>query len=89
MYKKVASNQERGVQLVWDEKNQAKLAFGVYHSIDQSSAIKAKVSNSGQIGLAYIYQYRPGVKCSISSMLEAKNLMSGGHKLGFGLTFED
>ncbi|KAJ6220989.1 hypothetical protein RDWZM_006801 [Blomia tropicalis] len=87
-FKTVSGSEERGMQLSWDEKGQAKLVFGVKYNIDGASSIKAKVNSGGQIGLSYIYQYRAGIKCSLSTQLEAKNLMTGGHKMGFGLQFD-
>lgn len=74
--------------MAWGGEGGAKISYAIQQTLDGSSTLKAKLNSVGQLGLAYIYQYQPGVKVSISSMVEAKNLFTGGHKIGLGLTFE-
>ena len=49
---------------------------------------KAKVNHNGQIGLGYSQKLRDGVKIGFSSLIEARNINGGGHKLGLSLDFE-
>lgn len=49
---------------------------------------QAKVNNQGQVGVAYTQNLRTGVKLSLSSLIEGKNINAGGHKLGASITFD-
>ena len=46
------------------------------------------MNHNGQIGLGYSQNLRDGVKLSLSSLIEARNMSTGGHKLGLALDFE-
>ena len=52
------------------------------------SVVQAKVNHNGQIGLGYSQNLRDGVKLSLSSLIEARNISTGGHKIGLALDFE-
>ena len=87
IYKQINPSVERGIQLRLNDKKETSLVFAMKHTIDDSSSLKAKLNNNGMLDMAYLYQYKTGVKCSISAQVEAKNLFNGGHKLGFGVLF--
>lgn len=46
------------------------------------------MNSAGEIGLAYTHTVRPGLKFSLSSLCPAKQIMSGGHKIGLGIELE-
>ncbi|GAB5566704.1 voltage-dependent anion-selective channel protein 1 [Prionailurus iriomotensis] len=48
----------------------------------------AKVNNSSLIGLGYTQTLKPGIKLTLSALLDGKNVNAGGHKLGLGLEFQ-
>src|SRR6218665_113555 len=70
IFKRINDSVERGIQLHLDDKKHTTLAFAMKHTIDNSSALKAKLNSAGMIDLAYLYQYKAGVKCSISAQVE-------------------
>ena len=49
---------------------------------------QAKVNNSSLIGLGYTQTLKPGIKLTLSALLDGKNVNAGGHKLGLGLEFQ-
>ena len=46
------------------------------------------MSNSSLVGLAFTQQLRDGIKVTLSSQIDTKNLNQGGHKIGLGLDFQ-
>ena len=51
------------------------------------SALFRQINNAGHLGVSYAQNLRPGVKMTLSSLIDAKNFNAGGHKLGLGLEF--
>lgn len=43
------------------------------------------MNNTSLVGLAYTQCLREGVKVTLSSQIDTKNLNQGGHKIGLGL----
>ncbi|KAF6112207.1 voltage dependent anion channel 2 [Phyllostomus discolor] len=48
----------------------------------------AKVNNSSLIGVGYTQTLRPGVKLTLSALVDGKSINAGGHKLGLALELE-
>lgn len=89
LYQKLSSNLETGVNLSWTNgSNATSFALATKLAIDADTTVSAKVDNGAKIGLAYAQSLRPGVKLTISSLVDAKNFNAGGHTLGLGLEFE-
>ncbi|KAK3102548.1 hypothetical protein FSP39_012101 [Pinctada imbricata] len=89
VYHKVNKDLEAGVNLSWSSgNNSTMLGLGAKYKLDKDSSLVAKVNNSSQIGLGYTTKLRDGVKLTVSSLVEGKNLNSGGHKVGLGVEFE-
>jgi len=88
LFQKVNDDLSLGVQLGWT-KGDSSASFGVAskYQIDGDSSCVAKVSNSGHMGLGYSHQLKPGVKLTLSSLIDSKNFADGGHKIGLGLEF--
>ena len=55
---------------------------------DNVLTFQAKVNNLGQVGVSYSQSIRDGVKLTLSTLVEGRNLNAGGHKLGVALDFE-
>ncbi|XP_039235161.1 voltage-dependent anion-selective channel protein 2 isoform X1 [Pipra filicauda] len=49
---------------------------------------QAKVNNSSLVGVGYTQTLRPGVKLTLSALIDGKSINAGGHKLGLGLELE-
>ncbi|XP_078577915.1 non-selective voltage-gated ion channel VDAC2-like isoform X2 [Branchiostoma floridae x Branchiostoma japonicum] len=89
IYQKVNNNLETGVNLAWTAgSNNTRFGLAAKYTIDSKSSFRAKVNNSSQIGLGYTQEVRPGVKVTLSTLLDGKNFNQGGHKLGLGLDLE-
>jgi hypothetical protein len=89
IYQRVNSQLELGVSLGWSSvKNQTRLALASKYKLDKLATVQAKVDNMSQVGLSYTQQLRDGVKLTVSSLVDGKNINGVGHKLGFGLELE-
>ncbi|XP_054245401.1 voltage-dependent anion-selective channel protein 1 isoform X6 [Indicator indicator] len=89
IYQKVNNKLETAVQLAWTAGN-SNTRFGIAakYQIDPDASFCAKVNNSSLIGLGYTQILKPGIKMTLSALLDGKNVNAGGHKLGLGLEFE-
>ena len=47
--------------------------------------LQAKLDNGLRLGISYVQNLRPGIQLTMSSLLNAKSLENGGHKLGLSL----
>jgi len=89
LFQKVNGDLSLGVQLGWT-KGDSSATFGVAtkYQIDADSSCVAKVSNNGHIGCGYTHQLKPGVKITISSLVDAKSWADANHNTGLSLEFE-
>ncbi|KAH9465021.1 hypothetical protein PSHT_08696 [Puccinia striiformis] len=101
-YHKVNRDVEAGAKAIYDSKSSSKnisLEVGTRAYLDNASFIKAKINNTGILGLGYTQALRPGVKVSFGLALDTQQVSgtaandekSGGlnaHKVGASLTFE-
>ncbi|XP_016410907.1 voltage-dependent anion-selective channel protein 1 [Sinocyclocheilus rhinocerous] len=89
IYQKVNDNLETAVNLAWTTGN-SNTRFGIAakYQIDADASFSAKVNNSSLVGLGYTQTLKPGIKLTLSALLDGKNVNAGGHKLGLGLEFE-
>lgn len=89
LFQKVSPALSTGVQLAWSQgSNATSFALASKYAVDKNSTIASKINNDAQIGLSYAQSIRPGVKLTLSTMLEGKNLSAGSHQVGVGLDFE-
>uniref|UniRef100_A0A6Q2XJ36 Non-selective voltage-gated ion channel VDAC2 n=1 Tax=Esox lucius TaxID=8010 RepID=A0A6Q2XJ36_ESOLU len=49
---------------------------------------QAKVNNASLVGVGYTQALRPGMKLTLSALVDGKSINAGGHKLGLGLELE-
>jgi len=89
LFQKVSPALSTGVQLAWSQGAAAtSFALASKYAIDGDSSIATKINNDAQIGLSYAQSLRPGIKMTLSTLIEGKNFNAGGHQVGFGLDFE-
>jgi len=89
LFQKVSDDLSIAVQLAWTA-GQNSTSFGVAskYSLGPDASISTKVSNSGLLGCGYSHSLSKGVKLTLSTLIDGKNLNSGGHKMGLGVEFE-
>lgn len=89
IHHKVNENLDAAVSLAWMSGSGAStFAVGTKYSFDEDNSLSAKVNNSGHVGIGYTQKLRDGIKLTVSCLIDAKNINSGGHKLGLGLELE-
>ncbi|TRY76128.1 hypothetical protein DNTS_025518 [Danionella cerebrum] len=89
VYQRLNKDLETAVNLAWTTgNNNTRFGIAAKYTLDSSSSISAKVNNSSMLGIGYTQTLRPGVKLTLSALLDGKNVNSGGHKLGLGLDLE-
>jgi len=87
VFQKVNSDLDLGIQMSWTQgTNATVLGLAAKYTMDKDSSFNAKVNNQGHLGLGYSHNLRPGVKLTLSTMLEGLN--AGGRKIGAGLEFD-
>ncbi|KAK7826872.1 hypothetical protein U0070_026468 [Myodes glareolus] len=89
IYLKVNKKLETAVNLVWIVEN-SNTCFGVAakYQVDPDACFSAKVNNSSLIGLGYTQTFKPGIKLTLSALLDGENVNAGSHKLDLGLEFQ-
>ncbi|KAL6475806.1 hypothetical protein MHYP_G00168460 [Metynnis hypsauchen] len=89
VYQKVNGNLETAVNLAWTAgNNSTRFGIAAKYQLDSSASISAKVNNSSLVGVGYTQTLRPGVKLTLSALVDGKSFNAGGHKLGLGLELE-
>nr|XP_061800072.1 voltage-dependent anion-selective channel protein 2-like isoform X5 [Nerophis lumbriciformis] len=80
-----------GYQMAFDTAKsklvQNNFALG-YKAGDFQLHTNAKVNNASLIGVGYTQSLRPGVKVTLSALVDGKNFNAGGHKVGMGFELE-
>lgn len=89
VYQRINDRLETGVQLGWAAgSNHTHLALASKYQLDPQTVAAVKVNNACQVFLSFQQFLRAGVKLTLSALFEARNLNSGGHKVGLGLELE-
>ncbi|XP_077376829.1 voltage-dependent anion-selective channel protein 3 isoform X1 [Festucalex cinctus] len=85
IYQKVNSNMETAVHLAWTAgSNNTLFGLGAKYQLDKDSSLSAKVNNTCLVGVGYTQTLRPGIKLTLSALIDGKNVNGGGHKMGLG-----
>jgi len=89
LYQKVNSDLAIAVQLAWTKgENSTNFAVASKYALSSDASLSTKLSNNGMVGCSYSHALTPGVKVTLSSLVDGKNLNNGGnHKMGIGLEF--
>lgn len=89
IYQKVNSNMETAVHLAWTAgSNNTRFGIGAKYQLDKDASLSAKVNNACLVGVGYTQTLRPGVKLTLSALVDGKNVNGGGHKVGMGFELE-
>ncbi|KAM9394477.1 voltage-dependent anion-selective channel protein 3 isoform 2-T2 [Pholidichthys leucotaenia] len=89
IYQKVNSNLETAVNLAWTAgSNNTRFGLGAKYQLDKDSSLSAKVNDALLVGVGYTQTLRPGVKLTLSALIDGKNVHGGGHKMGLGFDVE-
>uniref|UniRef100_A0A8C1KLQ7 Non-selective voltage-gated ion channel VDAC3 n=1 Tax=Cyprinus carpio TaxID=7962 RepID=A0A8C1KLQ7_CYPCA len=89
IYQKVNGQLETAVNLSWTAgSNNTRFGIAAKYQLDKDSSISAKVNNASLVGIGYTQSLRPGVKLTLSTLIDAKNFNAGGHKVGMGFELE-
>ncbi|XP_029365464.1 voltage-dependent anion-selective channel protein 3 isoform X1 [Echeneis naucrates] len=89
IYQKVSSKLETAVHLAWTAgSNNTRFGIGAKYQLDKDASLSTKVNNACIVGVGYTQTLRPGVKLTLSAMIDGKNVNSGGHKVGLGFELE-
>ncbi|XP_068168009.1 voltage-dependent anion-selective channel protein 3 isoform X2 [Antennarius striatus] len=89
IYQTVNSNLEMAVQLAWTAgSNNTQFGIGAKYQLDKDTSLSAKVDNACLVGVGYTQTLRPGVKLTLSGLIDGKKVNAGGHKIGIGFELE-
>ncbi|NP_956511.1 voltage-dependent anion-selective channel protein 2-like isoform X1 [Danio rerio] len=89
VYQKVSDQLETAVTLAWTAgSNNTRFGVAAKYQLDKDASLSAKVNNASLIGIGYTQSLRPGVKLTLSALVDGKNFNTGGHKVGLGFELE-
>ncbi|XP_066570260.1 voltage-dependent anion-selective channel protein 3 isoform X1 [Amia ocellicauda] len=89
IYQRVNEQLETAVMLAWTAgSNNTRFGIAAKYQLDKKSSLSAKVNNASLIGVGYTQTLRPGVKLTLSALIDGKNFSAGGHKVGMGFELE-
>uniref|UniRef100_A0AAQ5YWD1 Non-selective voltage-gated ion channel VDAC3 n=1 Tax=Amphiprion ocellaris TaxID=80972 RepID=A0AAQ5YWD1_AMPOC len=89
IYQKVNDELETAVTLAWTAgSNNTRFGIATKYKLDKDASLSAKVNNASLIGVGYTQSLRPGVKVTLSALIDGKNFNAGGHKVGMGFELE-
>ena len=85
IYQKVNEKIEMSINLEWTAgSNNTHLGIAAKYKLDCRTCLSAKVNNASLTGLGYTQTLRPGVKLTLSALIDGKNFNAGGHKVSLG-----
>ena len=70
------------------EGNNTHFGISAKYTLDSRTSLSAQVNNTSLIGLGYTQTLRPGVKLTLSALIDGKNFSAGGHKIGLRFELE-
>jgi len=89
VYHKVNEDVELSAVLGWRQgENQATFGLAGQYKVDRDLTVRGKVTNTSQLGLALTHTLKPGLKLTLSSLTNLRNIADGGQKFGIGIEFE-
>ncbi|KAF7298851.1 hypothetical protein MIND_00832900 [Mycena indigotica] len=94
-YHRVSKDVEAGAKAIYDPKfnGAVSIEVGTKTYLDSAAFVKAKINNSGVLGLGYTQSLRPGIKASFGVAVDTQKLnevdpSGAAHKVGLSLVFE-
>ncbi|KAL5469530.1 hypothetical protein EMCRGX_G030795 [Ephydatia muelleri] len=89
LHTSVSSKTEVGLTTNYNvQTSNVSLGVAGKYTLDDGAVLKTKVNNLGQVGISYSQNVRDGVKLTLSTLVDGRNINAGGHKLGVALDFE-
>ncbi|NXO70525.1 VDAC3 protein, partial [Phainopepla nitens] len=89
VYQKISNYIETSVNLAWTAgSNNTRFGIAGKYQYDEKTSVVAKVNNASLLGVGYTYTLRPGVKVTLSGLIDGKNFTGGSHKVGLGFEME-
>ncbi|CAD7681990.1 unnamed protein product [Nyctereutes procyonoides] len=86
---KVNEKIETSINLAWRaSSNNTHFGITAKYMLDCRTSLSAEVNNASLIRLGYTQTLRPGVKLTLSALIDRKNFSAGGHKVGLGFELE-
>uniref|UniRef100_A0A6Q2XBW8 Non-selective voltage-gated ion channel VDAC3 n=1 Tax=Esox lucius TaxID=8010 RepID=A0A6Q2XBW8_ESOLU len=84
IYQKVDDQLETAVTLAWTAgSNNTRFGIAAKYALDKDASLSVTM-----IGVGYTQSLRPGVKVTLSALIDGKNFNTGGHKVGLGFELE-
>jgi len=88
VFHKVNKDLESAIDISFNPAtNSSVFGLGCKLATDRHSSVRAKFNSNGSLGLGYQHKLRDGVTVTLATMVDAKNLSGGDHKIGMGLEF--
>jgi len=88
VYQKINKDLESAIDISFNPaSNSSVFGLGCKLSTDRNSSVRAKFNSHGSLGLGYQHKLRDGVTVTLATVIDAKNLAGGDHKIGMGLEF--
>lgn len=89
IYHKVNSRLELGANLGWTSGDQS-TRFGLAgkYQLDADTSVRAKLANTSQLAVGLTHALKPGLKLTLSALLNVAAFNEGGHKVGLGIEYE-
>ena len=89
VHHKVNNKTEVGLTTGYNvQTSSVSLGLASKYTLDDGAVLKTKVNHMGQVGVSYSQIIRDGVKLTLSTLVDGRNINAGGHKLGVALDFE-
>ncbi|KAI8845523.1 eukaryotic porin/Tom40 [Chytridium lagenaria] len=89
-FHKINKEVEAGAKATWNRATESAvgLEVGTKYTLDRDAFLKAKIDNSGRLGLGYTQVLRPGIKLSLGGSFDTNRLQENVHKVGLSVVFE-
>ncbi|KAJ3209157.1 Mitochondrial porin [Dinochytrium kinnereticum] len=89
-FHKINKEVEAGAKATWNRATNSAVAIevGTKYTLDRDAFLKAKIDNSGRLGLGYTQVLRPGIKLSLGGSFDTNRLQENVHKVGLSIVFE-
>lgn len=89
VHHQVNSNLSAAAMLNWTSgSSTSNFTVAGKYTVDADTYLKVKLDNNLRIGCSYVQSLRPGIQLTMSSLINAKSLEQGGHKIGLSLNFD-
>ncbi|KAJ8779220.1 hypothetical protein J1605_000097 [Eschrichtius robustus] len=89
IYQKVNEKIETSINLAWMAgSTNSHFGIAAKYKLDCRTSLSAKVNNASLIGLGHTQTLRPGLKLTLSAIINGKNFNAGGHKVRLGFELE-